>query len=102
MCRDQNVERSHSIKIDNSSLARVEQFQYLATTLRDLNYIPAEINSTYVVHSPTKALFIDLVISFKFTLKYTIISIPTCFGLYLYLTKLYLYENINVTLVRYR
>jgi len=28
----------------------------------------------YVVHSPTNALFINLVKSFKFTLKYTIIS----------------------------
>ena len=29
----------------------------------------------YVVHSPTNALFIYLVKSFKFTLKYTIISL---------------------------
>jgi len=29
----------------------------------------------YVVHSPTNALFINLVKSFKFTLKYTIISL---------------------------
>ena len=29
----------------------------------------------YVVHSPTKALFINLLESFKFTLKYTIISL---------------------------
>ena len=29
----------------------------------------------YVVHSPTNALFINLVESFKFTLKYTIISL---------------------------
>ena len=28
----------------------------------------------YAVHSPTNALFINLVKSFKFTLKYTIIS----------------------------
>jgi len=30
---------------------------------------------TYVVHSPTNALFINLVKSFKFTLKYTIMSL---------------------------
>jgi len=30
----------------------------------------------YVVHSPTHALFINLVKIFKFTLKYTIISLP--------------------------
>ena len=29
----------------------------------------------YAVHSPTNALFINLVKSFKFTLKYTIISL---------------------------
>jgi len=29
----------------------------------------------YVVHTPTNALFINLVKSFKFTLKYTIISL---------------------------
>jgi len=29
----------------------------------------------YVVHSPTNTLFINLVKSFKFTLKYTIISL---------------------------
>ena len=29
----------------------------------------------YVVHSPTNALFINLIKSFKFTLKYTIISL---------------------------
>ena len=31
--------------------------------------------STYVVHSPTNALFINLVNSFKFTLKCAIISL---------------------------
>ena len=29
----------------------------------------------YVLHTPTKSLFINLVKSFKFTLKYTIISL---------------------------
>jgi len=33
---------------------------------------PQEI---YVVHSPTNALFINLVKSYKFTFKYTIISL---------------------------
>ena len=32
-------------------------------------------NNNYVVNSPTNALFINLVKSFKFTLKYTIISL---------------------------
>jgi len=32
--RDQNGGRSHSIKIDNSSFERVEEFKYLGTTLK--------------------------------------------------------------------
>ena len=34
-----------------------------------------QIKNIYVVHSPTNALFINLVKSFKFTLKYTTISL---------------------------
>jgi hypothetical protein len=33
MSRDQNAERSHNIKIDNSSFEREEEFKYLAKTL---------------------------------------------------------------------
>jgi hypothetical protein len=32
MARDQNVGRSHNMKIDNSSIERVEEFKYLGTT----------------------------------------------------------------------
>jgi len=35
MSRDQNAGRSHDIKIDNSCFERVEQFRYLATTLKN-------------------------------------------------------------------
>ena len=31
--RDQNAGRSHSMKIDNSSIERVEEFKYLGATL---------------------------------------------------------------------
>jgi len=31
--RDQKAERSHNIKIDNSSFERVEEFKYLGTNL---------------------------------------------------------------------
>jgi hypothetical protein len=34
MSLDQNSGRSHSIKIDNSSTERVEDFKYLGTTLK--------------------------------------------------------------------
>ena len=33
MSRDQNAGRSYSMKIDNSSIERVEEFKYLGTTL---------------------------------------------------------------------
>jgi len=33
MFRDQNAGRSHNIKIDNNSLARVDDFKYLGTTI---------------------------------------------------------------------
>ena len=33
MSRDWNAGRGHSVKIDNSSIARVEEFKYLGTTL---------------------------------------------------------------------
>ena len=45
MSRDQNAGRSHSIKIDNSSFARVEQFRYLGKTLTDQNSIQEEIKN---------------------------------------------------------
>ena len=37
--------------------------------------VPSITETIYVVHSPTNALFTNLVKSFKFTLKYTIISL---------------------------
>ena len=45
MSRDQNAGRSHSMKTDNSSLERVEQFRYLGTTLTDHNYIQKELKN---------------------------------------------------------
>ncbi len=45
MSRDQDVGQSHTIKIDNSSIERVEGFKYLGTTLTDQNSIQEEIKS---------------------------------------------------------
>ena len=45
MSRDQNAGRCHSIKIDNSSLERLEEFKYLGTTLTNQNYIQEETKS---------------------------------------------------------
>jgi len=43
--RDQNARRSHTMKIDNSSIGRVEEFKYLGTTLTNQNSIQEEIKS---------------------------------------------------------
>ena len=37
--RDQNAGRIHSMKMDNSSIERVEEFKYLGTTLTNQNSI---------------------------------------------------------------
>ena len=43
--RDQDAGRIHSMKIDNWSIERVEEFKYLGTTLTNQNSIQEEIKS---------------------------------------------------------
>jgi hypothetical protein len=43
MSRDRNAGRCHSVKIDNSSIEKVEEFRYLETMLTDQNSIQEEI-----------------------------------------------------------
>ena len=45
MSRDQNAGQNHSVRIDNSTLERVEGFKYLGTTLPIQNSIREEIKS---------------------------------------------------------
>src|SRR5215510_6412334 len=45
MSRDQTAGRSHSMKIDNDSFERVEEFKCLGTTLTNQNSIQEEIKS---------------------------------------------------------
>jgi len=45
MSRDQNAGHSHSVKTDNSSFEKVEEFKYLGTTLTNQNSILDEIKS---------------------------------------------------------
>jgi len=45
MSRDQNTERSHCMKTDNSSIERVEEFKYLGTTLTNKSFIQEKIKS---------------------------------------------------------
>ena len=45
MSQDRNAGRGHSVKIDNTSIERVEEFKYLGTTITDQNSIQEEIKS---------------------------------------------------------
>jgi hypothetical protein len=45
MSRDRNAGRCHRVKIDNSSIERVEEFKYLGTKLTDQSSIQEEIKS---------------------------------------------------------
>jgi len=45
MSRDQNAGRIRSVRIDNSTFERLEEFKYLGTTLKNQNSIAEEIKS---------------------------------------------------------
>ena len=45
MSRDQNAGRIHSVRTDNSTFHRVDDFKYLGTTLTNHNSIAEEIKS---------------------------------------------------------
>ena len=45
MSRDQNAGRIQSVRMDNSTFQRVEEFKYLGTTLTNQNSIAEEIKS---------------------------------------------------------
>ena len=45
MSRDQNAGRIHSMKSDNSSFERAEEFEYLGTILTNQNSIPEKLRS---------------------------------------------------------
>jgi hypothetical protein len=43
MSGDENAEKSHNLKIDNSCFERVEELKYLGTTLMNQNSVLEEI-----------------------------------------------------------
>ena len=45
MSRDQNAGRIHSVRMNNSTFERVEEFKYLGTTLTNQNAIQEELKS---------------------------------------------------------
>ena len=46
MSREQTAGLSHTMKVDNSSIERVEEFKYLGMTLTNQNSIQEEIKSS--------------------------------------------------------
>jgi len=45
MSRDQNTGRIHSVRIDNSTFERMEDFKYLGTSITNQNSVSEEIKS---------------------------------------------------------
>ena len=45
MSREKTAGLSHTMKVDNSSIERVEEFKYLGTTLTNRNSVQEEIKS---------------------------------------------------------
>ena len=87
MSRDQKAGRSHSMKIDNSSYERVEEFEYLGTSLTNQNYIQEKIkgslksgNACY--HSLQNLLSSSLLSkNLKIKMYRTIILTVVCMGM---------------------
>jgi hypothetical protein len=63
MSRNQNAGQNHNIKIDNKSFERLEQFEYLVTTLTDRNSIQEEIKSRLKSGNPCYHSVQDLLFS---------------------------------------
>jgi hypothetical protein len=79
MSRDQNVGRSHNIKIDNSSFARVGQFEYLGKNLTNQN---STLNSENACNFSVQNLLPSTLLSKNMKIKiYKIIIVPVfCMG----------------------
>ena len=77
MSPDQNAGRIHSMKMDNSSIERVEEFKYLGTILTNQNSIQEEIKkklySGNVCYYLILNFFIQLAIQIK---NYRTIILP--------------------------
>jgi hypothetical protein len=57
MSRGQNAGRSYSMKTDNSFIERVEEFEYLGTSLTDQNSVSSDVlraRSQIVTHHVTR------------------------------------------------
>jgi hypothetical protein len=63
MSRDRNAGRGDSVKIDNSSIERVEEFRYLGTKLTDQNSIQEEIKFRFILGNACYHLVQNLLFS---------------------------------------
>jgi len=82
MSRERNTGRSHSMKIDNSSFERKEEFKYLGTTLTNQNYVQEEIKSSVksgnACNYSVQNLLSSSLLSKKLTIRYT--ELLCCMG----------------------
>jgi len=79
--RDQNAGRNHSKKVDNISIERVEELNYLGTTLTNQNSVQEEIKSRLKLgnacYYPVQNLLSSRLLSKNLKIKiYRIIILP--------------------------
>jgi len=84
MSRDQNAGRIQSVRIDNSTFKRVEEFKYLETTLTNQNCIAEEIKrrlkSGNACYHSVQNLLSSRLLSKNLKIKiFRIIILPVCF-----------------------
>jgi hypothetical protein len=81
MSRDQNAERIHSVRTENSTFERVEEFKYLGVSLTNQNSILEEIKSRLrlgnVCYHSVQNLLSSRLLSKKLKIKiYRTITLP--------------------------
>ena len=81
MSRDWSAGRGHSVKIDNTSIEREEEFKYLGTTITHQNSIQEEIKSRLKLgnacHHSVQNLLSSRLLSKKLKIKiYRTIILP--------------------------
>jgi len=84
MSRDLNAGQNHSVRFDNSTFERVDEFKYLGTTLTNQNYIAEEIKSRLrsgnACYHSVQNLLSSRLLSKNLKIKiYRTIILPVCF-----------------------
>ena len=85
MCREPDAGRSHSIKINSSTIERVEEFKYLGTTSTNQNSIQEEIKSRVKLwnacYNSVQDLLSSSLLNKNLKIKvYRTIILPTVYG----------------------